>query len=681
MPIIDSIVLGYNLGQYTCLGSNPIRYFRIKTPDIKPGDTLFIKWETFSCMPNGCTNQTYNYNSWLYSATYQDQCKNNIQLPLAWGRWYDQHYFASSTFAPSDMVNNQTAEFRTLISSASILRKTTSAEMIVDLILPSGLTHSKLKKDFYFINADLTGQWNPDSIIQKGDTVRAYFPQNIPISLVNAELVYFLKADCSQSGANGMKNIQLQFKYSPDKTCSKREWFYLTCQTHQLKLHCFTNCNGGMLFNNFSVQRTNFGLPDNNNNGLPDNSGVLDSLKIRKERTLFGDTIMTTFTGIVKRTSTIATWRHLFIESNITYGSHLTLLNAEITVFRSGVNRLNCIRTINRKTVSGQNATFKIDLSLDSLGSCLPTNFRLVNFDSVIVNIKYKVTGNIGGAAVIQNFNNLFYLSNVANPTTNANKFQCDTFSGKTILTGYYFTNWGRNNYNVNNCNVIGVSNSYYLGIGPCCSNYGGNNYFPFEYRNFSRLKSIRLYIPQGYKYRYSYLNQSRTAGSNKTATEIKDTIMPLNINANPLVFDLSNHFKDSIGGVFNYSDDGFHGVYIAYLEPTCEIPSTSPLAVKYDFIFEKRNSFGVGFDTIKSGAQDDYIQYNKPVVSIKPLSQTIYAAQDTAEWEINYTNLSTTFSNLNTWFAPDNSGSVKVVAIKDAVKDTLMPVINGVYK
>jgi hypothetical protein len=75
-----------------------------------------------------------------------------------------------------------------------------------------------------------------------------------------------------------------------------------------------------MMFKNFSVQRINFGKPDNNNDGLPDNSGNLDTLKIREERTLFGDTVMATYTGIVKRTSTIATWRHLFAESNIGYG-------------------------------------------------------------------------------------------------------------------------------------------------------------------------------------------------------------------------------------------------------------------------------------------------------------------------------------------------------------------------
>jgi hypothetical protein len=333
-------------------------------------------------MPGVCENIYMNYNSWLYSATYQDQCKNNLQLAAAWGRSYDQHYFASSTFAPSDLINNQVGEFRTLISSASILRRTSSAVFIVDLILPAGLSHSRLKKDLYFINADLTAQWNPDSIVKKGDTIRSYFPNSIPISLANAELVYYLKADCSQTGANGNKTIQLQMKYSPDKSCTKREWFYLICQSTQLKLHCYSNCNGGMMFKNFSVQRINFGKPDNNNDGLPDNSGNLDTLKIREERTLFGDTVMATYTGIVRRTSTIATWRHLFAESNIGYGRFLTFLNAEITVYRGGNSRMNCIRNASVKAISGVNASFKVDLSLDSLGSCLPQNFRYKMFQN-----------------------------------------------------------------------------------------------------------------------------------------------------------------------------------------------------------------------------------------------------------------------------------------------------------
>src|SRR5688572_31339490 len=40
----------------------------------------------------------------------------------------------------------------------------------------------------------LNTNWNPDSIVQKGDTVRGYFPHPVPINLTNSELVFYLKA-------------------------------------------------------------------------------------------------------------------------------------------------------------------------------------------------------------------------------------------------------------------------------------------------------------------------------------------------------------------------------------------------------------------------------------------------------------------------------------------------------
>jgi hypothetical protein len=61
---------------------------------------------------------------------------------------------------------------------------------------------------------------------------------------------------------------------------------------------------------------------------------------------------MATYTGIVRRTSTIATWRHLFAESNIGYGRFLTLLNAEITVYRAGNSRMNCFSNKSVKSIS-----------------------------------------------------------------------------------------------------------------------------------------------------------------------------------------------------------------------------------------------------------------------------------------------------------------------------------------
>lgn len=679
-PVKDSTTGSYNLGYYGCIGLYPIGLFRVKCPDLKPNDTVFLTWNTTSCTPPPCSNASMVVNSWAYYADFKDQCKNLKTVPWTWGKVYDQHYFTGSTFSPTDLISNQTGEFRTYINSASLLNRSSSASYIVDLILPKGLTHSKQKKDFYFINSDLTVYWNPDSIVQRGDTVRAYFPHPVPITLTGAELVYYLKADCSRSGSNGNQSISTQIRYIPDKTCGSKEWIFLYCQTQQVKIHCISNCAGGMKFRNFRVQRMSFGKPDNDNDGKPDASGTLDSLKVREERCIYGDTIQAEYFGVVKRTSSIITWRNSYIESTITYGKNLDIAGIQLLVWRRGVTlSLNCNQIKSWKTVTGNNATFKIDLSTDSMPNCVSSGFRYSNDDSLVVKVKYRVNGNLGATIQNLNFSNRFYTSNVNNPTNNANKFQCDTFSGQMILAGYFFTTCCSDNYQLNSCATINVNNYFYLGIGG--NSYGGNNYFPYEYRNFAKIKSIRFYMPPGMKMKNAYMAQYRTSGSNKTTVELKDSLRPLNINANPMVFEVSKFFKDSAGGVINLSDDAFHGYFVAQMDPTCEIQTGNPNLIKYDFVFERKGIFGTKLDTVSSGFTDK-LTYNKPVFTVRPVSPTIYAAQDTAEWELVFTNYSASFSNTNSWFAPDNSGAIKVVQIRDGgTKDTLMPSKNGVYK
>jgi gliding motility-associated-like protein len=677
-PVFDSLTSTYNQGYYSCIGTNPIGFYRFKVQQLLPNDTLFIRWDTKTCTPPACTNGIYVVNSWAYYAEYKDQCKNLKTIPWAWGKVYDYHYFTSSSYAPTDLVNNKTGEFRLLISTINLLPVTSSASYVTDLILPKGLIHSKLKKDLYFVNADFNGYWNPDSIVQKGDTIRAYFPQPIPINLTNAELIFYLKADCSKSGANGLQSIGLQIRYSPDKNCKPREWHYLTCQTLQTKVHCVSNCNGGMKFMNFSVERLNFGEADNDNDGIADLTGALDLLKIREERCITGDTLMAVYTGVTRSTSSILFWTHAYVESKVTNGNNLDIAGIELKIFKNGSIQ-SCTQVKSWKTVSGNDATFKIDLSTDSLLACVSSRFRYANGDSVVVKVKYKVSKNIGGAIVNLFFDNRFYTSNINNPTSNTNKFQCDTFSGQAILAGYYFTSCCSDVYQVNSCSEIAVNNYFYLGLGPCCSNYGGNNYFPYEYRNFAKLKSLKLNIPTGYKFKSGFFGQYRTSGSNKTELQTVDSLKPVNSRSSPLTFDVSKFYRDSVGGKIRLSDDGFHGYFVAYLEPSCEIQgNANPL--NYDFIFEKKGVLGTGFDTIRN-TNDDQLVYNKPLASVQATSPTIYAAQDTAEWELIYTNYSPTFSNINSWFAPDNSGAIKVVQIRDITGDTLLPSSGSIFR
>ncbi|MES2619030.1 MAG: PKD domain-containing protein [Bacteroidota bacterium] len=680
-PIIDSAGGNYNAGIFACLGANPIGSFRLALGTINPKDTVYISFKNYTCISTTC-NSYYYQNSWMYATEFYDQCDNIKKIPMVWGKYYDLQSLTSSAFTPTDIVNNQKGEFRHLFTGFYTLNSDATASYLFDIIVPSGLTHNLNSSDFYIDNANLTATWKPDSIRKFGDTIRGFFSK-MPFSMINSELIYYLKADCSAAGANGAKTVQLRIRNSPSKSCSPREWYNLYCYSMSLKIHCISTCSQGLRFVNFNVQRTSYGRPDNNNDGLAD-TGKVDLLKIREERALTGDTISAVFQGLVLRPrATVAGWRYLYAESFVYYGNYLDIIDIDLEVYNGSRKRIiKCNSVSYQKIISGVNATFKFDLSVDSLSSvsCAASSYVYKQNDSVSLRIRYKLTKNLGLASVTTQFTNLFYSSDVSKPTNNSNKFQCDTFSGQVILTGYQFLNYGPGTYAINSCTPIDIGNSFYLGIG-ANSAYAGNNYFPFEYRSFARLKEVIFYMPNGFKFLKADLGQYRTSGSNQYTWEWKDSIKQVLKNGN-YTFQVAKYYKDSAKGIINFSDDAFQGNFNARIQPSCELPPGVNVPISYDFVFERRGSLGSGFDTVNSSQYGhDQVLYNKPAVSIKPAIPVNYATKDTAEWEIIYTNSSSSFSTVNCWFSPDNSGSVKIVDIRDANKDTSLKQVNGIYK
>jgi len=683
-PMIDSFGFNYASGVHICLGSNPIGSFRIRLGTLNPKDTVYISFKNFTCQPSSCNNFYYT-NSWMYSTEYYDQCNNKQYNPMAWAKYYDYTGAQASAFTPTDLVDKQKGEFRHLFTYFYTLNIDATAAYELSLVLPKGLSHSLSATEFYFNNANLTATWKPDSLRMRGDTLVGYFSK-MPFSLSNAELIYYLTADCSVAGSNGNKNIQFNIRYITSKSCNPREWINLYCYSMSIKIHCINTCAQGMRFNYFSVQRTSYGSPDNNNDGAADGTGKIDLLKIREERAMVGDTIEAYYIGKVLRPKgTSVSWKYLYVESDIVYGSLLNVISADVVVYRGGTKKIMACNTVKyKKTVTGVNALFKFDLSVDSVAHCVASGFDYKNTDSVRLLVKYKLTNNIGLYSYTTQFANSFYTSDIRNPATAKNKFQCDTFSGQLILTGYQFLNYGPDYYSVNSCAPLSISQSFYLGIGSN-SAYAGNNYFPYEYRNFGRLKEIIMFLPDGFKLDKMWLGQYRTNGSNSYVLETKDSVKWVYKNGK-YSFETSKYYKDSAKGKFGLSDDAFQGYFYANIIPSCELPPAVYQYISYDFIFEKKGTLGSGFDTINSARSpnyygDDGIIYNKPIYSVKPSIPVNYASKDTAEWEINYTNSSSSFSSVNCWFSPDNSGSIKIVDIRDAVKDTALKKVNDIYK
>ncbi len=50
-------------------------------PSINNGDTVFVKWNTYSCCYNACDGTGQNYiNGWRYKGSYQNVCQSNYNI-------------------------------------------------------------------------------------------------------------------------------------------------------------------------------------------------------------------------------------------------------------------------------------------------------------------------------------------------------------------------------------------------------------------------------------------------------------------------------------------------------------------------------------------------------------------------------------------------------------------------
>lgn len=677
----DSVVVSY---KYSCLSANPIGVFRLKLGTINVKDTIYIKWDIHQCSPNNCPVSFYS-TGWSYSLDFYNACGDiNFQNPNN-GLQSRSTYGSASMSGPTDIGKSITEKYRFTFGSVNFLPMTSSGIILVDFILPKTISHSLSTNDFHITDYRLTSFWYPDSIKLINDTLRGYFGNKVKFGLTNGEIKLKITGDCSNSSKNENLNLGLSVKYIPDRTCKPYSWIYLICNSYPIKVHCSNLCSGGMQFKNFNVERTSFGIPDNNNDGLPDGTGTIDSANIRTDRAMVGDTVTAYFYGRPKSAGGAnTTWRNGFAESVVTYGNYLDVIGAELIVIRgTTVTSTNCNSVRYRKVRSGQNATFYFNFSVDSIysGGCLSSTFRFGANDSIILKVKYKITSNLGGNVVSVLFKNRYYLSNYAAPTL-AQSFQCDTFNGSFNYYSYYFTNYGPANYNYTSCGLLNISQSYYLGIGPCCSNYAGADVFPYEYRNWAKISKLLVTLPAGLKMVSASMGQYRTSGIGSYVHEPVNPITPVAGTNNPYVYDLSKLHKSS-GGTLNQSDDGFQGYVNCQVQPLCNFPANAIQNISYDYIFEKQNALGSGFDTLYSDKMgtSDKLTFLKPNLKLTPAIPTVYANSDTAEWIVNYGNSSSNFQVYNIWLSPKSNTNIKVVEIRDAANDTLIKPVNDIYR
>jgi uncharacterized repeat protein (TIGR01451 family) len=426
-----------------------------------------------------------------------------------------------------------------------------------------------------------------------------------------------------------------------------------------------------MDFYQFDLERTSLGLPDNDQDGLPDASGSIDYTRIKLNRFMYGDTMKCAYKGVVYTSQDHPSWSHAYANSVIDNGNNLSNIEASISVYDASTSTYLSCNTIpfTSSTSNGQ-TTIKYDISPSTLASYSSSfdGFSYENNDSVTLSVKYKVTGNIGSNIQSNTMQNTFYTSDIANPSSSNDQYSTDQYDGIFTLTGSYFTNSYTSYYNVTSCEQQ-VSQNFYFGL---AGKYAGGNFFPSEYRNWAHVKKAQVHIPMYYEVKDAHVKYVRTVKTDRTLSEYVYNITPESVNGTYYTYDLEKNYE-AFGGSIPYSDDGFKGTLYLTLAPTNKALQGTYQEIDWEFTFAKSDFLG-GSETDWVSGNPDQIKFSPSALSVTSSTPVVDGIDKTVTWDLKVKNTSSSADANNAWIYLKNpSGKITIdYLIDDDTDDTL---------
>ena len=653
-----------NNATFACT-ANSVRVANLQLPTIAPGDTLTISFTSYTCCRTGCAATSYHMG-FRYEGSYQNNCGDNFSIPLRhMGVYrYIQQRWASNIF-PAQMVGGQTQTLNYRISSGGVtLPNKPGSRIRHQIILPPCLSYTGNLK---FTNKNGVSIWNADTINISGDTINAIFNLPVPFGLAFGTLTFDVTASCASCGS-GTYDVTFNSFYLQGSGCSCIR--QTTCNTQSLYINCPDPCNG-LAIRDFTARRENLGASDNNNDGIVDLPPlVMDTSKVRQDRLMYGDTLVTyTNAKVEKAAGSAVIWDHLYAENKIEdRGNAFSYVDAEVTVYKQSGATYTCNTSIPAPTVTttGTTRNFKFDFSPATIGGlgCMPNATEFDDGDSIVIKSRYVVSTNIGGNMVSCFMINNTYISDIANPVNAADKYFCGEGFGRFSVIGYYFTNYGPNSYNILGCDSVAISQNYYLSVGPCCNHYAGGNLFENEFRNFAWIDSLIVVIPDDYNISSVRLRQARTTG-NGTIQWSSFLAPNYTQSGNNVIVDGRIH-QAQFGGTLPNTDEGFYGQLQLFVIPTCNVKQDTTVAVTYDWRFgtvPQLSTSPTSTQVVRN--THDKIYYDGPDLFLQAVLANVLTPSDTVKWEVSLSNLSLSQAD-NVWIGTDNASNFQVIGVTD---------------
>ena len=669
-----------NSGVFSCLGNNAKGRFILQLPDLNTGDVLTIRWMSYTCAVDYCGD--IDLIGWKYELDYEGSCGNsNFELDGV-GQENKGKNISTISQSPSNIVDGDSEVFEFTLSSVDFdLPSGNDAQFELTIEIPSELTLPNGTSEVNFSNNNIS--WNPINISESNGQLVAIYELPAPFNLSGSKISFSLGLDCNATTpptSNGDVDVDLNLSYIMDSNCSNPYKMPLICESETTTLECSGVCSKGVIFDDFSLKRTTFGQPDNDQDGIADGSGSINLNNVVLDRVMVGDEFTATFTGTVKTSWNYPSFNYGYASSQITNGDNIELVSVDVSVYDySADETLICNDVPYSSSISNGILTTDFDLSIPMLLSngCLAfSGFQFENNDVISLTPVYKVIGNIGANIDDITFNNEFYVSAIANPSNTAFQFSCGNQNGDISIIGYEYLVDGNENLSVNDC-TIRVGQNFHFGVGNCCDNGSWSDLFPYEFRNWSLVNQAVVEIPEGYAVENIFLRQNRLGLNDQIVTQ-NHPLSPVNVNGNIYTLDLSQALNSN-GGTINEGDGSFDGSLFFDLRPECDLAQNVGELVNWDFNFQESALLEGNITSSFVGA--DQLTYQRADLQLSSNNQTIDGIEKMATWEVEVTNSSNSNAE-NSWISIESiSNNITIDKVIDLSNNMQLFEVNGLYQ
>ena len=649
-------------GPYACLGYNAIGRVILGLPDLESGDTYTIKWNSYTCDTDYCDQ--VDLIGWKYDLWYEDGCNSNEFVTSGVGQEHKGKNVSTIVEYPTDIDDGDNGLFSYTLSSAKVDLPTTEDTYLEAVFeVPDELIVTGASNQLTF-SKDGTN-WSPSELTFNNGELIAKYDWPAPFELSGATISLELALDCQATTpaiVDGTADLDFQLTYIMDGSCSETYELPLVCENLTTNLHCENICAKGILFDDFSIQRTTLGYPDNDQNRQADASGDLDMHQIKLRRVLPGDEFETTFTGTVKTTFSTASFAFAYANTQLNYGEYIEPIGATLTVIDASTGSpLSTDLVTYTHFLNDDTRTVLFDFSVATLvanGASQFTGFTYADDDLVILKPKYRVVGNIGATTAAVEMSNELTMALSASGT----QYGCGTQSDLLTLIGYTYTVQSEDNNLINHCEPQ-ISKYLQLNVGDCCDD-DFVEYFPYEYRSIAQTHNLDVQIPEGFLITSGYVRQTRLQGDNDEITE-NHPIAANNPNGQWYTINLGTTYTTNGGSIYP-ADESFKAEIFLTLETDCGTTSNSD-SVTWNLALQEKDG------TIATlPANTDNWTLDLADLALSTTAQTIAGIEKKVSWEFKLTNTSESAPAEFSWLALQNeAGNLEIEKVIDLETQT----------